>query len=133
MVGNVSSAKEMQLQEKRRLSARAYPMGKIKRIVIGQPTYRDAEGKACPQTPSQVTEQSVRSFLARAEAVSQISVMNYYGVHGECVRDPVEVFFADGRRARLAFAAESGVAYLSPLHNGRETDVFFYYCADCDQ
>lgn len=120
-------------EDRRRMEARAYAIGPVRRITLSSARFFDAEGKPCTAEPppARVTERYVRNFLRQAIPISQVAVMNDYGSFGECTSDPVDVQFKDGRQVRLSFAADSGVGYLSPVVKGREEDVYFYYCEVC--
>ena len=103
-------------------------------IRIRSARYFDADNRPCAEPPPRsraITPRQVRTFLRKAVPVSQVDVMNYYGAFGECMSDRVDVSFADGRRVRMTFAADSNVAYLTPLVEGREGVVYFYVCEDC--
>lgn len=122
--------------DQRRTEARAYPhaLGPVQDIRIRSTRYFDADNRPCAAPPPKsraITAHHVRMFLRKAVPVSQIDVMNYYGAFGECMSDWVDVSFADGRRVRMTFAADSGVAYLAPLVDGKEGEVYFYVCEDC--
>lgn len=120
-------------EDQRRMAARDYAIGPVRRITLSSPRFFDAEGKPCAAdpAPARVTERYVRNFLRQAIPVSQVAVMNDYGSFGECTSDNVDVRFTDGRQVRLSFAADSGVGYLSPVVKGKEEDVYFYYCEAC--
>ncbi|SDD12104.1 hypothetical protein SAMN05192589_104348 [Paracidovorax valerianellae] len=118
------------------MEARAYAIGKVRRITFSSPKFFDAEGKPCATAPApaRITERYVRSFLRQAFPISQVAVMNYYGSFGECISDTVDVQFTDGRQVRLSFTADSGVGYLSPVRKDtgkEEEDVYFYHCEAC--
>lgn len=122
--------------DQRRTEARAYPhaLGPVRDIRIRSARYFDADNRPCAAPPSRsraVTPRQVRTFLRKAVPVSQVDVMNYYGAFGECMSDRVDVSFTDGRRVRMTFAADSNMAYLAPLVDGREGEVYFYVCEDC--
>ena len=120
--------------DRRRNEIRAYPLGKVKSVRALGSRFHDANGKPCPTGPThKLKPRKVRYFLANAVPVSQISLMNYYGVFGECFSQDVRVEFVDGRRVHLSFGSESETAYLSPVVDGRETDVYFYYCEKCSE
>jgi hypothetical protein len=120
--------------DRRRNEVRAYPLGKVKSVRALGSRFFDANGKVCPTGPThKLKPRTVRHFLANAVAVSQISLMNYYGVFGECFSQDVQVVFVDGRLVHLSFGSESETAYLSPVVDGRETDVYFYYCDKCSE
>ncbi|ATG95202.1 hypothetical protein QRO11_18185 [Paracidovorax citrulli] len=123
-------------EDQRRTEARPYPhaLGPVQGIRIRSTRYFDADNRPCAAPPPKsraVTPRHVRTFLRKAVPVSQIDVMNYHGAFGECMSDWVDVTFADGRRVRMTFAADSGVAYLAPLVDGKEGEVYFYVCEDC--
>ncbi len=131
-----ASANAADEEDQRRTEARAYPhaLGPVQGIRIRSTRYFDADNRPCAAPPPKsrtVTPRRVRAFLRKAVPVSQIDVMNYYGAFGECTSDWVDVSFADGRRVRMTFAADSGVAYLAPLVDGKEGEVYFYVCEDC--
>ena len=118
----------------KRNTARAYSFGTVKRIHIAGSKYYDSDNKICTSHGGrQLTKARVRSFLKNAIPVSQISLMNYYGDHGECTSQNVLVVFNDGRSVNISFAARSNTAYVSPIVNGQEADVYFYYCEKCSQ
>ena len=118
----------------KRNTAKSYPLGTVKRIHIAGSKYYDAENRICTSHGSrQLTKARVRSFLKNAIPISQISLMNYYGEHGECTSQNVLVVFNDGRSVNISFAARSNTAYVSLLANGQEADVYFYYCEKCSQ
>lgn len=131
-----SAASSTDQDDQRRTEARAYPhaLGPVRDIRIRSARYFDADNRPCAVPPPRsraVTSRQVRTFLRKAVPVSQVDVMNYYGAFGECMSDRVDVSFTDGRRVRMTFAADSNVAYLAPLVDGREGEVYFYVCEDC--
>lgn len=118
----------------KRNTARTYPFGAVKRIHIAGSKYYDAENRICTShVGRRLTKARVRSFLKNAVPISQMSLMNYHGEHGECTSQNVLVVFNDGRSVNISFAARSNTAYVSLLANGQEVDVFFYYCEKCSQ
>ncbi|SFD34714.1 hypothetical protein SAMN04489710_101200 [Paracidovorax konjaci] len=125
-------------EDRRRNEVRPYPhpLGSVRSVKIRSARFFDADNQPCASPPPRsraITPRHVRTYLRKAFPVSQIAVMNHYGAFGECTSAPVEVTFSDGHRMRMAFAADSGVAYLAPLVNGREGDAYFYVCEDCER
>jgi hypothetical protein len=117
-----------------RNAVRAYPMAAIKRIKINGSNYFDADGKPCAHDAGpRLTKAKIRLFLKNSVPVSQMSVMNYYGQHGECTSENAEITFSDGQTVHFSLSSEAKVAYLSPVQNGKEVDVFFYYCEKCSR
>jgi hypothetical protein len=117
-----------------RNAARAYPMAAIKSIKINGSKYFDADGKLCAHSAGpHLTKEKIRLFLKNSVPVSQMSVMNYYGQHGECTSETAKIIFFDGRIVHFSLSSEAKVAYLSPVQKGKEVDVFFYYCERCSK
>lgn len=121
-------------QDCQRNTARAYPFQRIKSIKITGSGYSDADGKPCPAgTGLRLTAARIRHFLKHSVPVSQMAVMNYYGEHLECSSDNARITLVDGRIVHFSLSSEGKVGYLSPVVNGKETDVFFYYCNRCSR
>jgi hypothetical protein len=116
----------------KRNTARVYTFGAVKSIHIGGSQYYDVDGKACTSHRGRkLTKARVRYFLDNSVPISQIAFMNYYGDHGECTSQNVLVVFKNGRSMHISFSAISNTAYVSPLAEGQEVDVYFYYCEKC--
>lgn len=122
------------IEDQRRNEVRAYSIGAIKKVVIKNTRFYDSNDRLCPsEARGKLTPHRVKYFLKYAIPISQISLINYYGVFGECLSKDVDVFFRDGRTAKISFASESETAYLSSVVNGKEVEVYFYYCEKCSR
>lgn len=117
-----------------RNAVRSYPIQAIKSIKITGSGYWDSDGKPCATGAGpRLTRSKIRYFLKNSLPVSQMAVMNLYGERGECSSDNAKITFSDGRVVHFSLSSEGKVGYLSPLVNGQETDVFFYYCERCSR
>jgi len=117
-----------------RNSVRPYLIGPVKSIKIKNSKYFDADGRVCADgVGPRLTEARVRYFIKNSVPVSQINLMNYYSQQGECASENVKIIFFDGRVAHFSLSSEGRVGYFSPLKNGKEIDVFFYYCDQCSK